>query len=179
MRVLEKINLRFSHDEIFVKDMELSFFNKKFPKFSKLTKHMRKNLPDGFTFYLVDLVVQDQKPGMNTCRDVRWHIDGDYDKDNQYVLWVSGPNRTLFPKTIPVLADMPQDRNDQNNYIEMVMKDEESFEIPEQTLIQYDSQTPHKGVVCQKEGKRFFVRMMATNYIKPKFMVKEKIHAQL
>lgn len=176
---MKHFSFKISHQEVFVKDMELACFVRKFPKLSGLANQLRSNLPDGYKNYLVDFIVQEQKPGMNTCRDVRWHIDGDFDKDNKYVLWVKGPNRTMFPCQVPDLKDLPLDRNAQNEFLEKLMETLPSYEVSEETIVCYDSKVPHKGVVCKSQGKRYFIRMMATNYIKPKFIVKEKIYAQL
>jgi hypothetical protein len=179
MQILEKFELSpyiaRDHSEVFVKDMDLKRFENKFPVFSRLANKLRLSLPNGYKHYLVDLIIQEQRPGMNTCRDVRWHLDGDYDKDNQYVLWVRGPNRTVFPEIVPDLSCIPEDRNEQSKYLEELMKDKPCFEVPYETLVRYNSKTPHKGVVCKLLGKRTFIRMMATNYIKPKMIVKEKI----
>jgi hypothetical protein len=160
------------HDEVFVKDMNLSSFIKKFSVLRPLAERMRKHLPDGYQNYLVDFIVQDCLPEERTCRDIRWHVDGDWDKENRYVLWVKGPNRTLFPAQVPQIAEFPCDRNEQNRFLEKMMDGMEEVEVPEQTIISYDSRTPHRGVKCKVEGKRHFVRMMATNYIKPKNIVR-------
>jgi hypothetical protein len=50
--------------EIFVKDMELDKFLRKFPELSETVNSMRGKLPDGHRSYLVDYVVMDCVPGM-------------------------------------------------------------------------------------------------------------------
>ena len=161
------------HEEVFVKDMLLDRFNKKFPEFDGLSARMRSLLPDGYKHYLVDFIVQDCVPGFKTCRDTRWHVDGNFEGDNKYVLWASGPNRTEFPVQTPDLSGMPADRESQNAWLEGVMG--EGSEVPDQTIVSYDSKTPHRGVVCRESGRRLFVRMMATNYIKPKNILKNHL----
>jgi hypothetical protein len=156
------------HEKIMVKDCELKSFRKRFPDFSPLLDEMRSFLPDGYKFYLVDFIVQDCLPGAQTCRDVRWHFDGDFYKDNKYALWVKGPNRTEFPRTTPELPEIPPDRESQNVLLENIIPD--GVEVAEQTIIGYDSTTPHRGVVCKESGRRMFVRIMASNYIKPKIL---------
>ena len=168
MQILEKCSFKINHSEIFVKDFSVNKFKEKFPKFTKLIDEMKSNLPDGYKYYLIDFVVHDCKPGVHTCKDVRYHVDGDFEKDNQYVLWVSGPNRTVFPTSTPKILNFPTNRNEQNDYLEVLLKDQDSFEVPEETFVAYTSQTPHKGVICKNIGKRYFFRMMASNYIKPK-----------
>jgi hypothetical protein len=177
MKIQGKATSVADHGEIFVKDMALARFLSKFPVFSGLAGEMRKCLPDGYDFYLVDFIVKECVPGDRTCKDVRWHVDGVYEKDNRYVLWARGPNRTLFPAQTPQIDDFPSDREEQNRFLEKLMEGKDHIEVPDQTIVSYDSTTPHRGVVCKTEGKRLFIRMMATNYIKPKNIVKESVHA--
>lgn len=174
-----KEHFDFSADcgEIFVKDCSLVDFRKKFKEFDDLAAKMRNCLPNGYKYYLVDLVIQDCKPNQTTCRDIRWHFDGDFHKDNKYVLWVKGPNRTQFPKIIGSF-DPPAGREEQNEYLEKNLAHIEVDDVPDSTIVAYDSTTPHRGVKCKESGRRVFVRMMASNYIKPK-MLKEKNLAQL
>ena len=159
------------HEPVFVKDMLLDRFNKKFPEFDALSARMRSLLPDGYKHYLVDFIVQDCVPGARTCRDIRWHVDGK--ADNKYVLWARGPNRTEFPERIPDMGGLPADRESQNVWLEGVLN--EGVEIPDQHIVSYDSKTPHRGVLCRESGKRLFVRMMATNYIVPKNILKNQL----
>lgn len=159
--------------ETFVKDAEISKFSKRFPKLEGLLAQMRSRLPDGYKNYLVDLTVQDCRPGKQTCRDVRWHVDGDFHKDNKYVLWVRGPNRTEFPSQIPQIKSLPGDREGQNDFLEKMLHGIPSVCVPDMTLVSYDSTIPHRGVKCRDTGVRTFVRMMATNYIRPKH-IKER-----
>jgi hypothetical protein len=177
MKIQQKTTCVADHGEIFVKDMSLSRFLSSFPEFSELAGEMRKCLPGGHKFYLVDFIVKECVPGDRTCRDVRWHVDGDFDKDNHYVLWAKGPNRTQFPAQIPQIDELPSDREQQNRFLEKLMEGREAFEIPEQTMVSYDSRIPHRGVICKTEGKRLFIRMMATNYIKPKNIIRESANA--
>lgn len=177
MKIHDKTPCSEDHEEILVKDMALAKFLSKFPKFSELACEMRKALPDGYQHYLVDFIVKECVPGDRTCKDVRWHVDGVYEKDNRYVLWAKGPNRTQFPAQIPQIDSFPSDREQQNRFLEKFMEGREVFEVPEQTMVSYDSRTPHRGVICKTEGKRLFVRMMATNYIKPKNIIRESANA--
>lgn len=158
--------------EIFVKDMELGRFVRKFPEWESLAGEMRAMLPDGYGNYLVDLVVMDCEPGKNTCRDTRWHVDGDPRKDNRYALWVSGPNRTEFLAEPFDLPELPENREEQNVLLEGMLAGRDSLRIPDGEAILYDSRTPHRGVVCEEWGQRRFLRLMATNYIKPKNIVR-------
>lgn len=164
-----------THKEVFAKDFSLLGFSKRFPKWMLLADRMRSLLPDGYRFYLVDFIVQDCVPGAQTCRDVRWHVDGDFTKDNKYALWVRGPNRTEFPKTHPILSEMPVQRNEQNNLLKKMHL--EGVEVEDQTIVLYDSKTVHRGVVCREAGQRTFVRLMASNYIEPKNILKERVNA--
>jgi hypothetical protein len=157
--------------EVFVKDMELRKFVRKFPEWESLAAEMRAMLPERQN-YLVDLVVMDCEPGANTCRDTRWHVDGDPRKDNRYALWVSGPNRTEFLRDPFDLPDLPEAREEQNRLLERLLADKVPLRIPDGEAILYDSRTPHRGVVCEEYGQRRFFRLMATNYIKPKNIVR-------
>ena len=47
-------------------------------------------------------------------------------------------------------------------------------EVPEMTVVTYDSRSPHRGVVCRVPGKRFFLRVMGTDYINPKNYLKRE-----
>lgn len=175
MNTKEEYNLDVDHEEVFVKDMSLSNFLKRFPGLRPLAERMRSHLPDGYQNYLVDFVVQDCVPEDRTCKDIRWHVDGDWDKNNRYVLWVKGPNRTLFPAQNTQVTDLPADRNEQSKILEEMMSGTEHIEVPEETIISYDSRTPHRGVKCKVQGKRHFVRMLASDYIKPKNIVRSSI----
>ena len=157
--------------EVFVKDMELRKFVRKFPEWESLASEMRAMLPERHN-YLVDLVVMDCEPGVNTCRDTRWHVDGDPRKDNRYALWVSGPNRTEFLRDPFDLPDLPEAREEQNRLLEELLADRVPLRIPDGEAIVYDSRTPHRGVVCEEYGRRSFLRLMATDYIKPKNIVR-------
>lgn len=165
------------YNEIFVKDLSLEKFLMRFPQFASLAQKMRSHLPDGYENYLVDLSVQMCESGDKTCRDVRWHIDGDSRLDNQYVLWVRGPNRTRFLEKPIELPELPENRLEQNLFLENLLRDSSSIEAPAEHIIGYDSKTPHKGVICKDFGKRVFVRMMASNYILPKNHTRKNVHA--
>lgn len=179
MDILEKFVSVPALEQIFVKDMDLTRFCNKFSQLAELAATMRAKLPDGYKNYLVDLIVQDCRPGQRTCRDVRWHVDGDFRGDNRYVLWVRGPNRTEFPVQCPQIDHLPGDRHQQNDFLEKMMEQIPSVSVPDMTLVGYDSRTPHRGVKCSESGVRTFVRLMATNYIKPKNIIKESADAQL
>lgn len=154
--------------EVFVKDMDLGRFLGKFPEMSGILGEMRAKLPDGYGNYLVDCVVMDCAPGMKTCRDTRWHFDGEYGRDNLYVLWVEGPNRTEFLEHEFKFDEVPAGREEQNRFLEETLAGRSVREIPEREPFMYDSKTPHRGVVCREYGRRIFLRLMASNYIVPK-----------
>lgn len=158
--------------EIFVKDMELHKFSRKFPEMAGVAREMAARLPEGYKNYLVDYNVIDCEPGLGTCRDTRWHVDGDPRRDNRYALWVSGPNRTEFLARPFDLPELPEGRESQNVMLEDLLKNEDSLRIPDGEAVLYDSRTPHRGVVCEQHGRRVFLRIMATNYIVPKNIVK-------
>lgn len=168
MQILEKYKFKSNSDEVFVKDYSFNKFIRDFSEFSCLASEMKAHLGNEHEYYLIDLIVKNHKKNQKTCADVRYHVDGEYDSNNQYCLWVSGPNRTLFPKDELKFQNFPNNRSEQNSFLESFLKDKESFEVPEDTFIVYSSKDPHKGVVCEKDGRRVFIRLMATNYIKPK-----------
>lgn len=179
MDILERFTAVPDLGEIYVKDMDFGKFCTKFTQLSELAATMRAKLPDGYKNYLVDLIVQDCQPGNQTCRDIRWHVDGDFNGNNQYVLWVRGPNRTEFPSHIPHIDNLPEDRHQQNEFLERMFGQIPSVSVPDMTFVRYDSRTPHRGVRCQDNGVRTFIRMLASNYIRPKSIVKESLRAQL
>lgn len=154
--------------EIWAKDWEFSRFIQRFPNMKSVLSGMRGFLPDRKT-YLVDMIVKEHQVGEPTCRDVRWHFDGDFHGNNVYVLWAKGPNRTEFPQNTPVL-DPPSDRESQNRYLEnlgLVGK-----EVPEMTVVGYDSKVPHRGINCRVSGKRIFLRVMGTDTIRAKNFIR-------
>lgn len=159
-------------NEIFVKDYDYNKFMKKFVNFEKIVCEMKTKIKDDFSFYLMDLIIKNHKVGEKTCTDIRYHLDGDPDLNNQYCIYCEGKNRTIFCNEKINLENFPKDRNSQNNLLEIMLKDKGSYEIPEREFILYDSKTPHKGVICKEEGRRVFIRLMGTNYIKPKNYVR-------
>lgn len=176
MDILERFTAVPDLGEIFVKDMDLGKFCTKFSQLKQLAITMRAKLPDGYLNYLVDLIVQDCRAGSQTCRDIRWHVDGDFEGDNQYVLWVRGPNRTEFPSHTSHIAHLPKDRHQQNDFLEKMLGQIPSVSVPDSTFVCYDSKTPHRGVKCRETGVRTFVRMLASNYIRPKGIIRRSIH---
>lgn len=163
-----RIHWSYDQEEIWAKDWEVSRFLRRFPHTEPVLSGMQKLLPQRKTL-LVDMIVKDHQVGDPTCRDVRWHFDGDYGGNNAYAIWSSGPNRTEFPETIPIL-DPPSGREEQNRYLEGLGL--RGVEIPEMTVVSYDSRTPHRGVVCKIPGKRIFVRLLATDTIKAKNFIR-------
>lgn len=166
--LLKKFEFDIEAKECFVKDFEINKFNNKFPKLNNLVLEMENCLKPGYKNYLVDFIAKDYKRGEKTCKDVRYHVDGDFNKDNEYCIWLCGENRTIFSEEKIDFNNFPTDREYQNNFLDYILQDKSCFEIPEKTILVYDSLTPHKGVVCKTPGKRVLVRLMATNYIKPK-----------
>jgi len=159
-------------NNIFVKDFEFNKFLNKFVEFKDIVLEMKQYLKNDFKYYLVDLIIKDYKIGESTCSDTRYHLDGDYKKDNQYCIYCEGPNRTLFSDEKIDFSNFPESRDDQNNVLESMLKDKPFYEIEDKKFIIYDSKTPHKGVVCKQNGLRKFIRLMGTNYIKPKNYIK-------
>ncbi len=166
MDIKEKFDFNLKINEIFVKDSSFVDFQRKFTQLGCLIEKMRSYLPDNYKYYLVDLVVQNCSPGRQTCRDIRWHFDGDYNKENKYILWVKGPNRTQFAPEVEL--NPPDSRESQNQYLEEILADIEPTTVPDSTIVAYDSKTPHRGVKCSESGQRIFVRLLASNYIRPK-----------
>jgi hypothetical protein len=158
-------------EETWAKDWEISKFLLRFFRVAPVVERMRSFLPDGKKTYLVDMIAKDHRVGDPTCRDVRWHFDGDYGGGNVYALWAKGSNRTEFPETIPEL-DPPDDRESQNRYLEgLGLK---GVEVPEMSVITYDSSTPHRGIICRVSGKRMFVRVLGTDTIRAKNFIGRK-----
>lgn len=173
MKVLEEYKFRADFEEIFVKDFCCDRFCKKFPRFKNLIGEMKNRIDINYKYFLVDLIIKNHKKGDKTCRDVRYHLDGDYKSDNQYCLWVNGENRTIFSKENIDFDNFPEERSDQNQFLENTLRGKECFEVPENTFVVYSSKDPHKGTICKKSGRRVFVRLMGTNYIPPRNFIKK------
>lgn len=170
--IFKKFNFKVNIKNCFVKDFELNKFLIKFQELKNLLMEMKSFIDENFSYYSVDLIIKDYKVGENTCRDIRYHIDGDFDKNNQYCIWLSGENRTIFsPETIN-FHNFPKDRNKQNCLLDNMLEGKPFFEAPNETIIRYDSLTPHKGVICKKPGRRVLLRLMGSNYITPKNFIK-------
>ena len=135
------------HKKIMVKDCDLKSFRKRFPDFNPLMDEMRSILPDGYKFYLVDFIVQDCILGAQTCRDVRWHLDGDFYKDNKYALWAKGPNRTEFPKIMPEFNEVPADRESQNVFLENMSLDVLKWPIRQSSVM--TARLPTEGLCAR------------------------------
>lgn len=169
MRIHEKITWDGEQDEIWAKDWDFGHFVRRFPHMAGVVSTMKELLPER-RHVLVDMIVKIHRPGEKTCRDVRWHFDGDYGGTNAYALWAKGPNRTEFPEIIPPL-DPPSDREAQNRYLEGLGL--RGVEVPEMCVAAYDSRIPHRGVVCSTPGKRFFLRVLSSETIRPKNFVRK------
>lgn len=158
--------------EIVIKDFEIDLFCKKYPYIKDIILEIKKIIGGNFKHYLVNVTAKNYKTGDKTCKDIRYHFDGDYYKDNVYCLWCKGPNRTIFPTEKLTFKDLPVERYKQNIYLENLLKDIPSKEVEDQTFVKYTSQDPHKGVICAVDGFRTFIRVMGTNYINPVNYVK-------
>lgn len=170
MRIHDTILWEGDQEEIWAKDWNFSHFVRKSPQMETLVLAMKNLLPERKAL-LVDLIVRDHKVGDYTCRDIRWHFDGDYSGNNSYALWAKGPNRTEFPEIIPEL-NPPQDRESQNRYLEGLSL--VGIEVPEMSVVTYDSRIPHRGVVCRSTGKRIFVRLLTTDTINAKNLIRRR-----
>ena len=159
-------------NELFVKDFDYLKFIKKFNEYKDVVEKMKEKISNQFKYYLVDLMIKDCRIGDKTCVDVRYHLDGDYKKDNQYCIYCSWPNRTIFCDEKIDFSNFPEDRNLQNKTLESLLKDKPWYEIPDKHFFVYDSKKPHKGVICSQTGVRTFVRLMGSNYIAPKNYIK-------
>jgi hypothetical protein len=172
MEVLHKYPSKIKFPEIIVRDYEFDRFCKNYRIFSNIVSEMKNIIGGNFKNYLVNVISANYKTGDRTCTDTRYHVDGDFNSDNEYCIWCAGVNRTIFPVDAVEFEDFPSDRNSQNIYLEKVLKNKKSFEIPNQTFVYYSSKDPHKGVNCKKPGSRVFIRLMGTNYIGAKNYVK-------
>lgn len=155
-------------NEMFIKDYDYHKFIILFANFKEIVCKMKNKIDNNFDYYLVDLVVKNYKVGNKTCADIRYHLDGDYKRDNQYCIYCEGENRTIFCDEKIDFSNFPEDRDSQNDLLDLLLKDKHSYEIQEKSFVVYDSKKPHKGVTCKKNGTRTFLRLMGTNYIKPK-----------
>jgi hypothetical protein len=165
MEIRHKYSSKIKFPEIVVREYDFDKFCTKYRIFSDIVSEMKNIINVGFKNYLVNVVSADYKAGERTCSDTRYHIDGDFNSGNEYCVWCSGVNRTIFPSETIEFQDFPADRNSQNVFLEKTLKDKKYFEIPNQTFVYYSSKDPHKGVNCKKSGNRVFIRLMGTNYI--------------
>lgn len=171
--LFKKFSFEVKNKNCFVKDFDLNKFSTRFPEIKPLLKEMKSHIDEIFSYYLVDLIINEYKSGEKTCRDVRYHLDGDFNKNNQYCIWLSGKNRTIFSIEPIIFSGFPLDRNQQSIFLDNFLKEKSCFEAPDETIIKYDSLTPHKGVICKEPGRRVLLRLMGTNYIKPKNFIKK------
>lgn len=174
MNILEIFPWSADHEPVFAKDWGILAFCRRFPDFAGLADRMCEHLPSGYNNYLVDMMVHDCRPGVRTCKDIRWHFDGDYAGDNRYVLWVRGPNRTEFLKDSPDFVGLPEDRGSQNLFLEKMLAGAVVVSAPDQAMVGYGSKVAHKGIICKETGRRVFLRAMASNYIRPKNILRSE-----
>jgi len=146
--------------------MSYDRFVREYPNHT-IVQRMRNSLPDNYKYYLVDHIILDCVPGLRTCVDISWHFDGDFYKDNQYCLYIAGPNRTLFSNH-HITHLPPRDRAKQGQWLNALLDPYPSEPVTEQTIFHYTSKTPHRGVICTEYGIRDFTRVMCSNYVQPK-----------
>lgn len=102
------------------------------------------------------------KKGQNTCRDVRWHTDG---INNHYLIIAWGDFRTLF---LNERYESLKNTVERIKEIHEKFKDEKGNEIEEGVPFVYDSTVVHRGQKADRDGKRIFLRLCFSDYIRPK-----------
>ncbi|MCO4319978.1 hypothetical protein [Aliidiomarina quisquiliarum] len=120
------------------------------------------------------------EPMDTTCSDDGWHLDGRMNPDSPdyYGLICFGADgfRTMFYKGV-VSAELPDTLpttpESRRAYFQKALAHDLSdesfgFEIPNATPVGYSTFDFHKGRVAPQGGTRLFVRLAASDFIRPK-----------
>lgn len=167
MKIIKSFNLGVSFDTpFFYKNCSLRFLEKNFGNdLTNKIKDLFSLLPER-KFFTVDIGYQVFKEGTKTCKNTGWHVDG---VGNDYLIFCQGDFRTEF------LADVsseqfPDVRGDLlrfNNSIACKYSDHAGKEIPDATIVQYNSTHIHRGRRATHEGQRIFLRLCSSEYLVP------------
>ncbi len=108
--------------------------------------------------------------GQKTCKDTGWHVDG---IGNQYLLVSFGDFRTKFlGKKSP--AKNQEDLRLHNQRLSSLFSLEQGHEVENGVPVVYDSSDVHCGQKASFDGKRVFLRICSSDYLRPKNKVLEK-----
>lgn len=171
--------------DLMVKDVSRKLVELKFPEMKPLLKHLFSLLPVK-RFQLVDAFYLDFANHKKTCKNSDWHLDGKMLSSNMehYAIWADGEYLTKFMiDTITVDKDLIEAAQGFSRFsffketLQSDFKNDEiGFELPVKTPISYTTYDFHKGRDIKSEiGFRFFVRVMSTDNIRPKNILKFKV----
>ncbi|MBE0468073.1 MAG: hypothetical protein IBX55_01020 [Methyloprofundus sp.] len=148
------------------------------PELEPIINHLFSLIPNQ-KHLLVDINHTDFSKENLTCRNSDWHLDGRMIEDfpEHYAIWSAGEFRTKFmDQVIQASSEMLELTNPLSRFKifhdllgEDLKNDEMGFEVPEMTPITYTTFDFHKGrKVKTRTGDRFFIRVMSSNYIRPR-----------
>jgi hypothetical protein len=169
MEVIKEVTIHHNFKEqFFWKDCSLNFLRKHFDEL--LVKSIESLIHDGLSnpkkYLTVDIGFQLFKEGSKSCKNTEWHVDG---VDNNYLMWIDGDFRTEFQTAGETPKLFPKDKSKLLEFNKTLEGSAAAaVEIPNATLIKYSSQDIHKGRVATSAGKRFFIRICSSDYLRPK-----------
>lgn len=160
------------------KDVSMQVVEKHFPKYLELAKTLAALLP-AKKYLSVTISAKDYRVGESTCLDTGWHTDGLMNQDDpeHYAIVCFGPDgsRTMFcvePLT-GYINETPSNIQERIQFFGNLMQrdlnnEAGGLEVPHGCPITYTTFDVHKGRKVCIAGKRVFIRVMASNHIKPK-----------
>lgn len=168
MQLLNKVghnpSMGFSKN-LLMKDFSVSSFLKQKPEMEGLIKELSTHF-EHRKYITVDYQELVLTPGRKTCRDPRWHVDGE---DNQYIIVAWGSSLTEFAlDSIELKGDFREKNLHLQGY-----NFSKIYTATSGIPVLYDSKQIHKGVVAKEKGKRVFLRLCSSNYISPKNQILE------
>jgi hypothetical protein len=123
------------------------------------------------TYLTIDYSELLLSPFSRTCKDTKWHVDG---INNNYLIVCWGDFKTTFVDTfyynhiINFNNEVTDDVRSSNFLLNQDFLTSQKQITPEngQPII-YDSLAIHKGHTATHSGKRIFIRLCMSDYIKP------------
>lgn len=128
-------------------------------------EYLAQFLNPKFRIQLVDIKLHDLQQGDIPCLP-GWHIDGGPDIESEYILCVAGSSLTEFCEN---KISIPYDKNTKRfcQKLDQAIQNNGTEFAQDWQIIHYNNLTPHRGSPAHKSGKRFLIRLMASNKILP------------
>lgn len=124
--------------------------------------------PGKYKRVLVDIKIQDLSPKVYSCL-VGWHLDGkkhtgNKDENTYHILTYGGAPTEFIDGPI----ELPNTITNQNSLARYIPCDHPVYKLPEYVWNTYTERDWHRGVNSSKPLTRIFIRIVETNYLKPK-----------